>query len=170
MYIGSNRLQAIAYDMLGLNVIDPITVEYLEKHNKKGKKSGKKEEGNDDIDPDEQVQPKLDTSDEDKKMCLKILNHFKDAVVTDVAVLSKVGEQVDGMEDDVTRPIEKRIKELTTLLKNIEHSISILTRPANDAQSQLQAQRERDLKGNPLVYKAWKRVTPSLQDDCDDAW
>ena len=112
---------------------------------------------------------------------LDILEHFKATVLTDLNLFITTQNELHDSEEDTVKSIVERIKKLRINdLKIDAYAEKFKTSPAGSddptqssltpVQCQLRAQRERDLKGNPLVYKAWKRATPSLQDDCDDAW
>lgn len=168
MYIGPNRLQAIAYDMLGLNVIDPITVEYLSKYNKKKDveepEARKESDEKDDLEETER-NPELY-----KQKYYRVVKVFLEAIQADLKLFDSVNdEKIQSSVDQRRISLRRYERTCVDILNKKSLGKSSVSSPS-PAQSQLRAQRERDLKGNPLVYKAWKRATPSLQDDCDDAW
>lgn len=187
MYIGPNRLQAIAYDMLGLNVIDPITVEYLKRYNEKKESRGDAK----DTKP-AGSKNNADSLLELRKLYIVLADHYMGTVDTDIQMLVNIRKNENQLDAATLAGIDERVQKLSRTYKQVQRLMNIIQGKGDDSKSdsdgydtpdesvpdqkkistqcQLRAQRERDLKGNPLVYKAWKRATPSLQDDCDDAW
>jgi hypothetical protein len=166
--------------MLGLNVVDPITVEYLKRYNKKKNEEVPESKKDDD---DKVVEPEEKTNDENtevyKKKYFRMAKVFLEAIQQDLKLFDSVKTELsstdDGIEDFVNqrlislRRLERTCSDILSKKPSGKSSVSSLS----PVQHQLQAQRERDLKGNPLVYKAWRKATPiasTLPDDYDDAW
>ena len=161
--------------MLGLNVIDPITVKYLQRYNEK--KDGEVPESK--KDKDDNVEPEDENTELYKRKYFVMAKRFLDAIQEDLKLFDSVKNELpstdDGIEDSVNqRLISLRRLERTCveILKKKPPGKTSVSSPS-PAQRLLQVERERDLKANPLVYKAWRKATPiasTLPDDYDDAW